>query len=94
MKREIKKQLSEAAELIADGKADCICASMGLLGYFSGDWQNEEEAKMINPQTAMWWGFLSMGVYCGSNEARQARPLGIAMMLTMPKEIVEGKCHK
>lgn len=44
-----------------------------------------EEAKMLKPDTYGWWNPVL------ENEARL---IGIAMMVTMPIEIIEHKCAK
>jgi hypothetical protein len=88
MKPKIRKQLLKAAETISLENEYCICACIG------SDWKQSEEAMMINPGHILWWGFNSMRVRANDDEARNARLLGIAFMLTMPKEIIQGKCHK
>lgn len=80
----------KTGNLIAKRKSNYICAYMG------SKWQFTEEAKMIDPKvnSAFWWGMATMNRYYDEPESRGARLIGIAMMLTMPDEIIEHKCVK
>lgn len=80
-----RAQLLRAGELIAIGLHTCICTTMPSMGL-----DHIEEGFLIDPGTAYWWGYGSTHAH---EEHRQARLIGIAMMLTMPKEILEGKCY-
>lgn len=91
-----KKQgaaLLYAAENISKKKEFVICAELYNFGIEILD---IPEARMICPyketwQTKQfaWWGSHTMDVFLDSAEAQGARLIGIAMMLTMPKEMLE-----
>ena len=87
MTTEQRKYLELAYEKIEAEEWDYICEK-------SDEWQDCEEAKMIDPNETFWWGLVTMGVQLSFPEARGARLTGIAMMLTMPKEIIQHKCCK
>ena len=75
--------------MIALRKGDFICEEMGKITGDQYKWLQTKQAKMINPLTFEWWGMRTMGVISTSDEARNARLLGIAMMLTMPEDMID-----
>jgi hypothetical protein len=97
MTRKMKKDLAKAGNMIARKKKDSICNAMHLLGINPMEWQETEEAQLVSPflcfSTGVWWGMRTMNVRYNKKECRGARLIGIAMMITMPKEIVEHKCY-
>lgn len=96
MKKTLKKQLLQCAELIVNKEKSSICHAMADVSSYSvlNNWMDSDEAKMIDPGDTYWWGFTSMGHKYSSDEARGARLIGIAMMITMPKDIIDHKCCK
>ena len=84
MNKKTKKDLIRAGEEIAREESYFICSVIGK------DWQNTAEAKMFNPNTIVWWGKVTTGQYALSDDCRNARLLGIAFMITMPKELLGG----
>lgn len=88
MNSEIKEDLLRVGEEIADYRNSAICDVIGR------EWQDTKEAKMLNPGEVFWWGRATMNEPYYSLECRNARLLGIAMMVTMPKEILDHKCCK
>lgn len=44
---------------------------------------------MIDPGEIIWWGKATMAVKGNSDEPRNARLLGIAIMITMPPDMVD-----
>jgi hypothetical protein len=97
MTKKMKKDLIRAAELIATNKENTICDAMNSIVGFS-KWKETEEAQIINPNSqgviGYWWGYETIGFAYYSYKSRGARLIGIAMMITMPKEIVQHKCYK
>lgn len=97
-----KKDLFKAGNLIVESKKDTICNALAEIVSDPTeknitDWQLTEEAKMIrqiDSKSPFWWGVDTIGYYFDSSNARGARLIGIAMMLTMPDEIIEHKCVK
>lgn len=61
-----------------------ICNAMKIIGAERNDWKQTEEARMIDPNQLCWWNY----------DDNQSRLIGIAMMVTMPIEIIEHKCAK
>lgn len=86
----VRKQLMMAAEMISNEKESCICQSIGK------DWIKSSEAQMIRPDIdtddMAWWGLHTMGYYLWEPEAIAARLMGIALMLTMPSDILNHRC--
>lgn len=94
MNLQIRKDLAKAGNLIAKEKRNSICYAIDDRSY--NGWLITEEAKMIKPrnltQWNYWWWDSSTGA-AGIKE-RGARLIGIAMMITMPEEIINHKCVK
>jgi hypothetical protein len=93
MNNKLKAQLKQAGNLIASEKLHVICDCIG------DEWSRTREAQMIKSDktvnaTEVWWGKKTTGAFYDTPKARGARLIGIAMMVTMPKEIKDGKCHK
>ena len=88
MTRKDYNNFLKAGNLIAEKVEDSICHSIG------DEWQKLPQAKMINPNSYAWWGVQTMGINYFDNEARQARLLGIAMMMTMPDDMIKDKFKK
>jgi hypothetical protein len=90
----IKNALKRAGNKIALKENSCICAAIDYCSkYGAFGWKQTDEAEMINPGVLLyWWGPETMKQSFRSDKCRGARLIGIAMMVTMPKEIVEGKC--
>ncbi len=90
----IRKDLERAAEMIATEKCIGICESKPLAS--NRKWINTEEAKIIKPDEygSYWWGFLSMRESYYTDSCIAARLMGIAIMLTMPEEIINHECCK
>lgn len=84
MTRKQRKALERAYVLIENNKRFCICGSLpfGITLY------NIPEAQAFNPGTDYWWGDYTMGIAPQSSEALSARLLGLAFMLTMPKDMI------
>lgn len=78
--------MEKAYVKIEADKNDCICHAVDY--NYKKLWMQEPEAKMINPNSIIWWWTETIGCPIHSHEARQARLLGIAMMLTMPEDMI------
>lgn len=81
-----REALLKAGEKIASGRKSCICYCLPE----DIELHDIPEAKMLDPKTVFWWGLDSMDNFSQSDICREARLLGIAMMLTMPKEFVDN----
>lgn len=81
-----RRALEKAGEKIASEKEYliCCCLDNGI------DLHQIPEAKMIRPDSVFWWGQKEMDLPADNIVCRNARLLGIAMMLTMPKEFVDN----
>lgn len=95
MTKQQKADLLRAGERIASKEKFSICGAIG------SNFRESEEAQMINPRkykeykyTMWWWSRHTMDESFVSENCRNARLIGIAMMLTMPKEIINHKCFK
>ena len=86
--KQLLKALAKAGELIATREHYCICNAMREITGDSDSWKELPQAKMIDPNSVIWWGLDTMGVFCYYTEARNARLLGIAMMFTMPDDMI------
>jgi len=94
MTKQQRKALLKAGELIASEKEYCICEALSMLTPRI-ELSSIPEAKLIRPyNVTFWWGGITMGDDYYTSPCRNDRLIGIAMMLTMPKEILEGKCYK
>lgn len=91
MNFQIRKDLARAGNLIATEKQNSICYAIDDRSYNS--WLLTEEVKMIKPENVTqfdyWWDS-STGI--ADIEERGARLIGIAMMITMPVEIINHQC--
>lgn len=89
MTKKLKSDLLKVGELIVRGESSCICDATGINNIYSYEWQKTNEAQLIRPtiKTDYWWGIETMGEPFYFDSCRQARLIGIAMMLTMPKEM-------
>lgn len=86
-----KRQLRDAAELIVRGEKLFICKAFYYLFGNKNKWKELPSAKMLDPYTHTWWGAESI---VGINNPKSARLLGIAMMLTMPDDMIDPKFLK
>lgn len=83
-----RKDLLKVAELIATEKTNMICYTLKSIKSDLNIYQ-DPVCKMFDPTAVVWWGIDTMNVFADSPEARNARLLGIAFMLTMPEDMVE-----
>ena len=83
----IKRQLRTAANKIAkNNDYSFICIAMHDLYKDEWGWKKLPSAKMLNPGTYAWWeseGLIEV------NDPKSERLLGIAMMLTMPDDMID-----
>lgn len=93
MTKKQKRELLKAAELIAKEKSDYICVALWDVNS-KLDIYKDKTCRMFNPNSTTWWGLITMKVPSYSKEARNARLLGIAFMLTMPKDMIDKKINK
>lgn len=84
MTRRQRKALERAYVLIENETESCICSTLPE----DINLYDIQEAKAFYPHTAFWWGRFTMGVPLSSPEVRSARLLGLAFMLTMPKDMI------
>jgi len=92
MTKKQKRELLKAAELIARKKIHYTCVALKHVDS-KLDIFKDKACRMFKPiyYDATWWGSDTMGVLAWSDEARNARLLGIAFMLTMPEDMIDKK---
>jgi hypothetical protein len=87
MTQKQRKALEGAYVEIENEEAVCICYTWSMM-------RNKvclldiKEAMALNPNSMFWWGMETMDLNIGHPEVRSARLLGIAFMLTMPKDMI------
>lgn len=89
----IRKDLEKAGEMILTYRPEPICVCIGKI------WLTTKEAEMLRPSknycdSLPWWGLDTIGVVSTTNEAHAARLMGIAIMITMPEEIINHECSQ
>lgn len=90
MNKQQEADLLYAADCISTYKNYGICAALLTRPTHIDD---IEEGKLIDPGWRWWWGMASTGKEYYDADNRGARLIGIAMMLTMPPEILRGECY-
>lgn len=84
MTRKQREALERAYVLIENETENCICYALPEdvnLYYIP-------EAMAFYPSASLWWGHSTMEILFDYPEARSARLLGLAFMLTMPKDMI------
>lgn len=88
----IRKQLEKSGEMIANGEQYCICGN----GFKR--WLYTEEGLIVKPDEISnnnpWWGYRTLQSGMCSSECIAARLMGIAIMITMPEEIINHECSQ
>jgi len=88
MNKEHRKALLDAAELIEKDINTGLCLSILHASGWQFDLDDIPEAQAFDPGFNYWWGTDTMKCPPYSEKCKQARLLGIAFMLTIPKDML------